>query len=359
MTYSTDIKNLFLDYYLKGISLKEISKNINVSLNALYKWKIIYSYNIENEVRIEENFDINIPKRSTNKKCKYIKSVVDYVNDNIGCSLNNIHEHVCFGISKTTINTILKENKISHKRFKTHIVGKDIEIINNERINFVQNINKNDFMNSIHIDETSIDLNVMKNYGYAPKNKKIKKIIKHKINQERYTLLQAITKNGVLESEIIKGTVNAEIYLNFIKKISLNPFYKNKNIYQDNARIHHALIVMDYCKKNNINMKFNPAYTPEYNPIELIFNQIKTNYKSETFEYIEEGIMTSFLMLNKTNFRNSYNHTWKIISDLKNECLKETKGKRNKIKELKNIKQNEKKKIKSIVNDKSYISMFI
>ena len=32
------------------------------------------------------------------------------------------------------------------------------------------------------------------------KNKKIKKIIKHKINQERYTLLQAITKNGVLES---------------------------------------------------------------------------------------------------------------------------------------------------------------
>ena len=155
MTYSTDIKNLFLDSYLKGLSLKAISKNINVSLNALYKWKIIYSYNIENEVRIEENFDINVPKRSTNKKCKYIKSVVNYVNDNIGCNLNNIHEHVCYGISKTTINTILKENKISHKRFKTHIVGKDIEIINNERKYFIQNITKNDFMNSIHIDEKS------------------------------------------------------------------------------------------------------------------------------------------------------------------------------------------------------------
>ena len=69
--------------------------------------------------------------------------------------------------------------------------------------------------------------------------------------------------------------------------------------------------------------------------------------------------MTSFLMLNKTNFRNSYNHTWKIISNLKKECLKEIKEKRNKIKELKNIKNKEKNKIKSIVNDKSYISMFI
>ena len=168
-------------------------------------------------------------------------------------------------------------------------------------------------MNSIYIDESSFDKNEVKRYGYSKKSQEIKKILKHKRNKERYTLLSAISQNGIIETEILEGSVNANIYLDFIKKINNNPLNINKTLFQDNARIHHACIVKDYCKENNIKMGYNPAYTPEFNPIELIFGQIKAIYREEDHEYIKEGILESIEALNTNDFIKSYEHTWKII----------------------------------------------
>ena len=60
-------------------------------------------------------------------------------------------------------------------------------------------------------------------------------------------------------------------------------------------------------------MEYNPAYTPEFNPIELIFGQIKAIYREVDHEYIQEGILESIESLNINDFIKSYEHTWKII----------------------------------------------
>jgi transposase len=38
MTYNLDIINLFINQYLNNISLKNISKNLNISLQTLKRW---------------------------------------------------------------------------------------------------------------------------------------------------------------------------------------------------------------------------------------------------------------------------------------------------------------------------------
>ena len=64
------------------------------------------------------------------------------------------------------------------------------------------------------------------------------------------------------------------------KMISDNKdLYINRSIVQDNARCHHSKKVKEYCLKNNINMIYNPPYIPEFNPIELIFNKLKIEFK--------------------------------------------------------------------------------
>lgn len=168
-------------------------------------------------------------------------------------------------------------------------------------------------MNSIHVDESSFDRNELKRYGYSKKSQEIKKILKHKKNKERFTLLQAISQYGIVEYEILEGSVDAEIYLNFIKKIQKNPLNIDKKIYQDNARIHHAIIVKKYCNEHNIKMMYNPAYTPEFNPIELIFGQLKSIYREVDHEFIQEGIIEAIETLNTNDFKKSYVHVWKII----------------------------------------------
>ena len=313
MTYSLEIKNIFLNKYLKKQSVKSISIELDISDQTIYKWINKYKFNIDNNIRIENKIIIGIPQRKTNKRYLYRDTIINFVNENNGCSLNDIYKHIDLKISKSTIIALLQENKISHKRFKTHIVCKSIDIINKEREIFAKNLNKIQFMNNIYIDESSFDRDELKRYGYSKKSHEIKKILKHKKIKERYTLLCAVSQNGVIETEILQGSVNADIYLNFIKKINSNPLNMNKTIVQDNARIHHACIVKDFCKENNIKMEYNPAYTPEFNPIELIFGQIKALYREEEYEYIQEGIIESIEALNTCDFIKSYKHTWKII----------------------------------------------
>jgi transposase len=315
MTYSLEIKNIFLYKYLNKQSIRSISIELNISEQTIYKWVNKYKFNINNKIKIENKKQIGIPQRNTNKRFLYKDSIINFVNENNGCSLNDIHKHIDLKISKSTIITLLQENNISHKRFKTHIVCKSIETINKERKIFAKSLTKEHFMNSIHIDESSFDRDELKRYGYSKKSEEIKKILKHKRNKERYTLLSAISQNGIIETEILEGSVNSDIYLNFIKKINSNPLNINKTIFQDNARIHHACIVKDFCKNNNIKMEYNPAYTPEFNPIELIFGQIKTIYRECEYEYIQEGIIESIEALNTNDFLKSYKHTWKIIEN--------------------------------------------
>ena len=148
------------------------------------------------------------------------------------------------------------------------MVCKDISKIEEIRNEFSKKVIKEEFLESEFIDETSFCVNDIINYGYSEKGKEILKITKHSKNKERMTLLSSISKDSI-KYKIIKGSVNSDIYLDFIN--SNKEYLKNINLVQDNVRIHHSKKVKEFCKDNNINLIYNPPYSPEFNPIELIF----------------------------------------------------------------------------------------
>ena len=60
-----------------------------------------------------------------------------------------------------------------------------------------------------------------------------------------------------------------------------------------NARIHHAKIVKEYVLKKKITLKYNPAYSPEFNPIELIFSKIKINFRKKNHDNLKQYVIDS------------------------------------------------------------------
>lgn len=315
MTYSLEIKNLFLFKYLNGESVKTISKSLNIHHHTIYSWINKYDYNIKNQINVTEEKKENIPIRKSNKRYLYKNIIVEYVKLNNGCSLDDIYRHINMKISKTSIKLLLKENKITHKRFKVHIVGKSPEKINEERINFSKNLNINEYLNGIHIDESSVMITDHKNYGYSESGKVIKMTIMHKQNRKKITLLKAISREKIISYDLIDGTVNSEIYLKFIKKIKENELNKDKMIFQDNARIHHAKIIKEYALKENIKMKYNPAYSPEFNPIEYIFSIIKTDFRKKNHNDLKKDIIDSIESIKLKDLENCYEYSLKQIKE--------------------------------------------
>ena len=66
-------------------------------------------------------------------------------------------------------------------------------------------------------------------------------------------------------------------------------------------------ISSSYCNKNKIILKYTPAYTPEFNPIELFFSNVKQHYKKLDHTDLINDINVSINKTNTTvNFKNYY-----------------------------------------------------
>ena len=275
MTYSVEIINLVIVNLIAKQKITNISKILNISITTINKFKYQYKENIQNNTFIVDIISTRI--HGLNKKNKYINIIKDYVDTNKGCSLNNIViEATKNNLSNATVCRILKENNISRKRIQNRIVCKDVTKIKEDRINFSNNDNSK-FSEYISIDESSFCITDLQKYGYSKKGQEIKRMIKHKHNKERYSLLLAISKSQIIAYKIYNGSLNTEGYNDFIN--TNKEKFINKTIIQDNVRLHHSKIVKIYVTENNINMKYIPAYTPEFNPIEQVFNQVKIEFR--------------------------------------------------------------------------------
>ena len=110
MTYSIDIINLSIYHYNLGLKKIQICKSLNITNKTFYIWYNKYNYinNIQltctdyNEIKNQQAY------KST-KKSKYSSLIVDYVNNNTGCSLYDINKDITQNnISLSTICRILK-----------------------------------------------------------------------------------------------------------------------------------------------------------------------------------------------------------------------------------------------------------
>ena len=194
MTYSDDIINLVLNAVIEKTCISEIAKMYKLSTRTVHRWINLYMD------KSNRNYIITPPRKRSNRKIdKYANIVVNYVKENIGCSIYDIYLYGCRKeISLSTISRIAKENGIVHKRISNKIVCKDIERINQDRKAFVQQMNYN--MNDvIFLDEVSFCINDHQRYGYGFTGEDI--IIQWKHTNEKRSFSNQNTKCFVQEIE--------------------------------------------------------------------------------------------------------------------------------------------------------------
>ena len=75
-----------------------------------------------------------------------------------------------------------------------------------------------------------------------------------------------------------------------------------------------SYILKEYAAKENIHLKYNPAYTQEFNPIELMFNKCKIEFRKLDHNDIINDIKLSLKTITPDNCQKFYDHTNKFIN---------------------------------------------
>ena len=68
-----------------------MSNLLNITICTLNNWFVKYNYYYVNNIQLtSSDYDKNKNEHKSTKKTKYINLIIEYVNNNNGCSLNDI-----------------------------------------------------------------------------------------------------------------------------------------------------------------------------------------------------------------------------------------------------------------------------
>ncbi|TFY51280.1 hypothetical protein EVG20_g11074 [Dentipellis fragilis] len=102
------------------------------------------------------------------------------------------------------------------------------------------------------------------------------------IRGRRYSLLPAISLDGIMALDIVEGAFKSLTFAEFIDGLldRMNPFPgPNSVIVMDNCAIHKSPIVLEMILERGMQYEFLPPYSPDYNPIELAFSSVRNHLR--------------------------------------------------------------------------------
>ena len=258
------------------------------------------------------------PKKITDipKVIKYVKSLL--INDKF-ISIKDIRTKTSkkFGImySNSFIYTlVVKKLNYSYKKITKKTYSKDINELMKKKKAFIKNIGN--YKNIICIDETYVHSNIHDNYGWSPKGKRLIHFVKS--NPKKYSVIVAISCNGIEQFMICEQNVNTSTYELFMTALCLN--HKNKRFLMDNVSFHKSDVIKNivtqstnsilYILRERSEQARRPPYSPELNPIEEVFSIFKRNLIKLVDGTIVNKIKKTITGLLNTNFENYYKHSF-------------------------------------------------
>ena len=127
----------------------------------------------------------------------------------------------------------------------------------------------------VSIDESGFDQRCKPIYGYAPRGHPA--IVKMKAckDRRRLTLLLAIDSVGGSHWTLNPVCVKGDSFATFITGL---PHQPGTVLLLDNASIHKTLAVRRAVAAKGFVLLFTPPYSPEFNPIELVFGVVKNEF---------------------------------------------------------------------------------
>ena len=108
---------------------------------------------------------------------------------------------------------------------------------------------------------------------------------------QRISAIGVMTTRGIEDFYMVEGSVNGDIFLNFIQRCLLSvmlPFDGDNPrsvLVMDNASIHHVEAVVDLLTAAGVLIRFLPPYSPDLNPIEEVFSKVKAYVKDNEMVY--------------------------------------------------------------------------
>ena len=93
---------------------------------------------------------------------------------------------------------------------------------------------------------------------------------------ETVTFIAGLRQTGIVAPMLIKGAMNGEAFLAYVKQCLAPSLKRGDIVVADNVPFHKVAGVEQAIRAVGASLRYLPQYSPDLNPIELVFHPLKT-----------------------------------------------------------------------------------
>ena len=160
------------------------------------------------------------------------------------------------------------------------------------------------------VDEMGIVRGMRLPYGYAPRGARVHDTAPVG-KGKRLNILGWMGLDGdgclVAWSEY----VNTKVFNHFIEKYLFPKLKKGDYVVWDNASFHRDEKLLRKLKRRGVKLVRLPRYSPDFNPIEMLWQKLKHNLKKariDKFSELEDGLVDAMKEIKKSDIEGWYSH---------------------------------------------------
>ncbi|KII74695.1 hypothetical protein RF11_11393 [Thelohanellus kitauei] len=279
---SDDVKMLAIGYIQRNPekSIAEVARNL-----SLYERSLRYTYSkflrdgnvIQNNqagpkyVKVEDQHKLRIG---------------EYIEENpiitIAQILSKLQEDFNLVLSKSTICRTIKKLNITYKLVRQVPIARNTPEIIEARFIYSQTYFESIAFSTpevVYIDETGFNLHIRRRYGRSQRGERAHIVVSNSRGRN-ISVCAAMNISGLVNYRSIVASFNKNEFCQFLRECFQKLSNTPKIFVMDNVRFHHSIEVREVVESQGHRIVFIPPYSPQLNPIELLFSKWKNIIKS-------------------------------------------------------------------------------
>jgi transposase len=162
----------------------------------------------------------------------------------------------------------------------------------------------------VFVDESGIATNMTRRYARAPKGERALGRVPAG-HWRQFTVLGGLSKEGLIACMSIEAATDREIFVAFVREVLLPELRSGQVVILDNLNAHKGAEVTELIEAAGCRVLYLPAYSPEFNPIELCWSKLKGLLRSaaaRTKEALEEALTAVIQQITAADAQGWFRH---------------------------------------------------
>jgi len=163
------------------------------------------------------------------------------------------------------------------------------------RQTFLDEIKDIPISNLVYLDESGVNENLQREYGWAPRGAKIEGEVSGK-TRKRLSMIAALNVQNIKAPFFFEGYTDTEVFNGWIEDCLVPELKVGQTVVLDNASFHKSPQTKNLVESAGCYLKYLPTYSPDFNPIEQQWAILKARIRKhrKQNESINSAISTVF-----------------------------------------------------------------